>query len=226
MALEFEGFAVSEAGDAASGLAAALADPPALAIAAVGLPGRTGYDLCRDLRSSDETADIPVLLTFSPMDVFDPVRAERAGAAGVLAKPFLPSHLLERIAAVLGPRFEASLAEARASVETPAAVPGAETSSGVAAAAAPEIGGASELPSGFVQPLDESIPPGDDALRARIEEAVDQRLGAMLAPGGALRAAIDMALERLVRDRVEARFAEVLDRVVRERAGEGGPSGT
>ncbi len=103
--LEFEGLEVVEALDGEQGLAAARKHRPDLVISAVGLPKLNGYDLCRSIRAEEDLAETPILLTFSSMDVFDTARAERVGASANLAKPFLPSQLLDKIAQIAGPEF-------------------------------------------------------------------------------------------------------------------------
>ena len=103
--LEFEGLDVVEARDGEAGLDEARNRKPELVISAVGLPGSNGYELCRALRAENQLAKTPVILTYSSMDVFDAARAERVGAAASLAKPFLPSQLLDIISQVKGVDF-------------------------------------------------------------------------------------------------------------------------
>ena len=106
--LEFEGLEVVEALDGEQGLAAARKQRFGLVISAVGIPKLNGYDLCKRLREIPSMAEVPILLTYSSMDVFDAARAERVGASASLAKPFLPSQLLDRIATVCGAEFLSS----------------------------------------------------------------------------------------------------------------------
>jgi two-component system, chemotaxis family, chemotaxis protein CheY len=103
--LEFEGLEVVEALDGEQGLSAARKQRFGLVISAVGIPRLNGYDLCKALREMAPFAEVPILLTFSSMDVFDGARAERVGASSSLAKPFLPSQLLDRVAAICGADF-------------------------------------------------------------------------------------------------------------------------
>ncbi len=255
VALEYEGFEVMEARDSEEALALLSRHSFLLVVAAIGLPGRSGYDLCRDLRGASHTASLPVLLTFSPMDLFDSGRAQRAGAAGVLAKPFLPSHLIEKVGEVLGEEIlgartsgERRRSDFRSSGERlesaepspPEALPPPPAGS-TDRARMREASQAPDLPAGFVEPLGEEgemengadllLSPlrdpsgGVDATQEKqIQALIDRRIEALLAPGGALRAAIDMALERMVRERVETRFPKILEQVARERAGQGGNS--
>ena len=57
-------------------------------------PGwETGWDLLRDLRSSPDTRDTPVVLVASRMETSTRQRAEAFGCAAVLIKPCLPDAL-------------------------------------------------------------------------------------------------------------------------------------
>lgn len=103
--LEFEGLQVVEAHDGDLGLRAAQEHRPGLVVSAVGLPKRDGYELCRMIREDPALAATRVLLTYSSMDLFDEARADRAGAAAALSKPFQPSKLLETIHDVMGEGF-------------------------------------------------------------------------------------------------------------------------
>lgn len=99
--LEFESFDVLSAHNAEEGLQMALKTPPKLIIAAVTLPGSSGYDLCRQVRRQRRLEDTHVILTSSSMDVYDAPRAARVGATDHLAKPFLPSQLIALLTEVL-----------------------------------------------------------------------------------------------------------------------------
>ena len=62
------------------------------------LPGRSGLDLCRELRKS---STIPVVMLTAKGDDFDRITGLEVGADDYLAKPFNPRELLARINAVL-----------------------------------------------------------------------------------------------------------------------------
>ena len=62
------------------------------------LPELDGYTVCLELKRDPETAAIKVLL----MAVSEARRARRAGADGVLLKPFGPGELLATVRQLLG----------------------------------------------------------------------------------------------------------------------------
>ncbi len=61
------------------------------------MPGMNGIDACRQLKKQEKTADIPVLM-FTVLGHPDiRLKAEEAGAAGYITKPFNKDELLEKI---------------------------------------------------------------------------------------------------------------------------------
>jgi two-component system invasion response regulator UvrY len=104
-----------EAGTAAEAVAAARAGEWDLLVLDISLPGRSGLDALKDVKSA--RPKLPVLiLSMHPEEQFA-VRALRAGAAGYLTKQTAPEELLAAVRKVLrGGRYvSASLAERLAS---------------------------------------------------------------------------------------------------------------
>jgi DNA-binding response OmpR family regulator len=97
--LESEGYRVSVAHDGMSGLALVRESSPDLAILDWMLPGLTGVELCRRLRSTG--IKIPVILLTAKDEVEDRVTGLDAGADDYLVKPFSIEELLARIRAHL-----------------------------------------------------------------------------------------------------------------------------
>ena len=93
------GYAVRLASDGEEGLAAALADQPALVVLDVGLPKQSGLSVARELRARGFTA--PVLMLTARDTVSDKVSGLEAGADDYLAKPFEYDELLARVRALL-----------------------------------------------------------------------------------------------------------------------------
>lgn len=58
------------------------------------LPGRSGYDLCREIR--DET-DIPILMVTARTESVDKIRGLGLGADDYIPKPFDPAELVARV---------------------------------------------------------------------------------------------------------------------------------
>lgn len=80
------GFLVETASNGVEGAALALASPPAAVIADLWMPGVSGIQLCRLLRSEVATVDVPVLLRGDEDDRRNRFWAERAGAVAFLGK--------------------------------------------------------------------------------------------------------------------------------------------
>jgi len=96
--LRFNGYAVAEAGDEASGLAAA-AEPWDLLLLDLNLPGGDGLEILRAVRS--RSTSLPVIILTARGDEEDRVRGLKLGADDYVVKPFGAQELLARIEAVL-----------------------------------------------------------------------------------------------------------------------------
>jgi len=97
--LRAEGYTVEHASDGNAGFERALAAPFDLILLDVGLPGRNGFDVVRDLRQRD--VHTPVLMLTARGQVTDRVVGLKLGADDYLTKPFEAAELLARIEAVL-----------------------------------------------------------------------------------------------------------------------------
>ncbi len=97
--LESEGYRVTVAHDGMSGLSLVRESEPDLAILDWMLPGLTGVELCRRMRSTG--IKIPVILLTAKDEVGDRVTGLDAGADDYLVKPFSIEELLARIRAHL-----------------------------------------------------------------------------------------------------------------------------
>jgi two-component system alkaline phosphatase synthesis response regulator PhoP len=97
--LAAEGYEVATAADGDQGFASATSQSFDLLILDVMLPGRSGFDLCRDLRQKG--LDVPVLMLTARGQVADRVVGLKLGADDYLTKPFEMSELLARVEARL-----------------------------------------------------------------------------------------------------------------------------
>jgi DNA-binding response OmpR family regulator len=97
--LQSEGYRVTVAHDGMSGLSLVRESEPDLAILDWMMPGLTGLELCRRLRSTG--IKIPVILLTAKDEVGDRVTGLDAGADDYLVKPFSIEELLARIRAHL-----------------------------------------------------------------------------------------------------------------------------
>ncbi len=95
--LGYEALAVP---DAESALTAVAATPPDLILSDVAMPGLSGFDLCRRLKSDPATRLIPVVL-ITGIGEEHKIAGIEAGADDFLGKPFSQSDLRARIRALL-----------------------------------------------------------------------------------------------------------------------------
>jgi two-component system, OmpR family, alkaline phosphatase synthesis response regulator PhoP len=94
-----EGYDVEVARDGPSGLARAASERFDLVLLDVMLPGRNGFDVCRDLRA--QGVRTPVLMLTARGQIEDKVVGLKLGADDYLVKPFHMSELVARVEALL-----------------------------------------------------------------------------------------------------------------------------
>ena len=75
---------------------------PDLIIADGAMPGRTGYDLCAQVRADATLSGVPVYILASTQQPYDETRGTSAGADGHLLKPWDTSAFMERVYAAAG----------------------------------------------------------------------------------------------------------------------------
>jgi len=97
--LESEGYAVVPATDGAQALKLAAQEKVDLYLLDVMMPGRNGYDVCRELRRKDQRT--PVLFLTAKGEEIDKVVGLELGADDYVTKPFGVHELLARIGALL-----------------------------------------------------------------------------------------------------------------------------
>jgi len=112
-----EGHEVRYAADGDAALASALADEPDLIVLDVMLPGRSGFDVLRELRTAGRRSAV-ILLTARD-DVIDRVAGLEIGADDYVTKPFEPRELVARVGAVLRRSAQAPTVAAAAAPSTP-----------------------------------------------------------------------------------------------------------
>jgi two-component system alkaline phosphatase synthesis response regulator PhoP len=96
--LEHAGFEVIVAGDGGSALSAARGSRPDLIVLDLGLPGRDGLDVTRELR---RTSGVPIVMLTARGDESDRIVGLELGADDYVVKPFSPKELVARVRAVL-----------------------------------------------------------------------------------------------------------------------------
>jgi two-component system phosphate regulon response regulator PhoB len=99
--LEREGYRVTSAMRGKQALDSAAADLPDLVLLDLMLPGMDGLEVCRALRSSRDTAAMPIVMLTAKGEEADIVTGLELGADDYITKPFSPRVLLARLKAVL-----------------------------------------------------------------------------------------------------------------------------
>jgi len=96
--LEDENYRVLEAGDAERALERVESERPDLLLVDLKLPGQSGLDLVRVVRSNSQ---VPIIVVTAQIDTHDVVAALELGADDYITKPFVPRELLARVRAAL-----------------------------------------------------------------------------------------------------------------------------
>jgi two-component system phosphate regulon response regulator PhoB len=96
-----EGYVCQEAADVEQARASVLKDRPDLILLDWMLPGISGIDYARRLRSESETQNIPIIMLTAKGDEADKVRGLDTGVDDYVTKPFSTRELLARLRAVL-----------------------------------------------------------------------------------------------------------------------------
>lgn len=96
------GFTVLTARDGQEAYDLAAAEKPDLLITDHHMPQLTGVELCRKLKASAETAQIPAIMLTARGYSMEPGDTETSGIRQVISKPFSPRQLLAAVNDVLG----------------------------------------------------------------------------------------------------------------------------
>ncbi len=99
--LSNEGFDVACATDGERGLREAAANKPALVLLDLMLPGIPGLEVCRRLRASPASRDVPIIIVTAKGEEADAVAGLEVGADDYVTKPFRVRELVARVNAVL-----------------------------------------------------------------------------------------------------------------------------
>jgi len=98
--MEQHGYQVIEAGDYQSALDKIVEPFPDMILLDWMIPGGTGIQLAKKLKSDDFTRSIPIIMLTARGEEEDKVRGLEVGADDYITKPFSPKELMARIRAV------------------------------------------------------------------------------------------------------------------------------
>jgi two-component system, OmpR family, alkaline phosphatase synthesis response regulator PhoP len=101
MQAELAGYKVVVESDGLNGLRAVEREKPDLCILDVMLPGQSGLDVCRKIKSNPNTQHIPVIIISAKGEELDIVLGLELGADDYVSKPFSTKVLFSRVRAVL-----------------------------------------------------------------------------------------------------------------------------
>ena len=96
--LEINNFSVTIAFDGNAGYREAISGDYDLILLDLMLPGKDGFEICRNIRSK---LDIPIIMVTAKAEDVDKIRGLGLGADDYIAKPFSPTELVARVKANL-----------------------------------------------------------------------------------------------------------------------------
>lgn len=109
--LERAGYETAGVGTAQKALDAARAGGIDLVVLDLMLPDMSGLDVCRLLKSCEDTASLPIVMVTAKTEDDDIVRGLELGADDYITKPFSPRVLTARIQSVLRRKKQAAKAD-------------------------------------------------------------------------------------------------------------------
>ena len=95
--LEGENYSINEAEDGMEALNIIKSQQPDLIILDVMMPGMSGFEVCKIVKSNPELSKIKILLLTAKAQKSDREEGQKTGADYFLAKPFSPYELLNII---------------------------------------------------------------------------------------------------------------------------------
>jgi two-component system, OmpR family, alkaline phosphatase synthesis response regulator PhoP len=98
---ELSGYKLTVEVDGLNGLRAVEKEKPDLVILDIMLPGQSGLDVCRKIKTNPDLKDIPVIIISAKSEELDVILGLELGADDYVTKPFSTKILFSRIRAVL-----------------------------------------------------------------------------------------------------------------------------
>lgn len=107
ISLEFlmkrEGYEVTVARDGVEALAAIVATRPDLVLLDVMMPGKTGFEVCQEVRAQDGLKDVRILMLTAKGRDTDVAKGLALGADAYVTKPFSTRELVQKVRSMLEP---------------------------------------------------------------------------------------------------------------------------
>ncbi len=98
---EIAGYKLHVEVDGLNGLRAVERERPDLVILDIMLPGQSGLDVCRKIKTNPDLKDIPVIIISAKSEELDVILGLELGADDYVTKPFSPKILFSRVRAVM-----------------------------------------------------------------------------------------------------------------------------
>jgi len=95
--LKEDGYQIRPATDGELALRSAHAEPPDLILLDIRMPGMDGFEVCRQLKASEDTQEIPVIFISGLDESIDKVKAFGLGGVDYILKPFEAEEVLARV---------------------------------------------------------------------------------------------------------------------------------
>lgn len=95
------GYKVIKAQNGIDAIKLAFDEKPDLILLDIMLPEKDGYDVCREIRLSNEVRNIPIVMLTAKGEEFDKVLGLELGADDYVTKPFSVRELVARVKAIL-----------------------------------------------------------------------------------------------------------------------------
>ncbi|HZA61007.1 MAG TPA: response regulator [Actinomycetota bacterium] len=102
MTLDTGRYMILEAADGDEALEIGRTEQPQLVLLDIEMPGRSGLEVCRTLKSEDATSGATILMLTARAQQADIEAGRSAGADGYFTKPFSPFDLMSKVDEVLG----------------------------------------------------------------------------------------------------------------------------
>ena len=99
--LTSNGYKVITANNGNDAVKLAVEEKPNLILLDLMIPGKDGYDVCKDVRSNSEIRNTPIIMLTAKSEELDKILGLELGADDYITKPFSVRELLARVKAVL-----------------------------------------------------------------------------------------------------------------------------